>query len=67
MMMTPSGRPAVGETIEVPGHGLCTVESNNDPSVVTLRTASGATLRIGEQALRLALLSAAGEDVRPTR
>ena len=66
MMMTRSGRPEVGQTIDVPGHGPCVVESNNDPSVVTLRTENGASVRIGERALQLALLSAKGADVRPT-
>jgi|GEM_PF-5266345 hypothetical protein len=66
MMMTRSGRPEVGQTIEVPGHGRCTVQSNSDPSIVVLQTATGATLRIGERALQLALMSAKGADVRPT-
>jgi len=61
-----SGRPAVGTELAVPGYGRCTVESNNDPSVILFRTESGSTFKIGEQALRLALLAAEGEDVRPT-
>ena len=56
MFIPRSGRPAVGQKIEVPGHGLCTVESNDDPSVVKLRTFNGTTFRIGERTLRLALL-----------
>ncbi len=57
---TRTGRPAVGELIDVPGHGRCEVVSNADPSLVTIRTAHGTELRIGEQALRLALLAGAG-------
>lgn len=66
MKLERNGRPAVGEQIEVPGYGLCEVESNADPSIVALRTPSGATVKIGDQALRLALLAANGEDCRPT-
>jgi len=62
-----SGRPPVGQVIEVPGRGRCEVVSNADPSVIVLRAPSGAHFRIGEQALRLALLAAAGQDVRPTQ
>lgn len=66
MEMKRSGRPAVGSTLEIPGRGMCVVVSNSDPSVIVFRAPSGANFRIGEYALRLALLSAAGGDVRPT-
>jgi len=62
-----SGRPAVGECIDVPGYGRCQVVGNDDHSLVTVRTASGAEVRIGEKALHLALLAADGDDVRPTQ
>ena len=55
-----------GETMQVPGYGWCEVVSTSDPSIVVLRTAEGATVKIGDKALRLALLAAKGEDVRPT-
>jgi hypothetical protein len=59
-------RPAEGSTIDVPGYGPCEVLPHTDPGAVLLRTAHGATVRIGEKALGLALLSAEGADVRPT-
>lgn len=54
---TRSSRPTVGSVIDIPGRGRCRVVSNADPSVIILRTEHGAIFRIGEQALRLALLA----------
>jgi len=59
-----TARPAVGALLYPPGHGRCEVVSNSDPSTVTLRTAQGTELRIGERALQLALIAADG-DARP--
>ncbi len=46
-----SGRPAVGASFNLPGIGPVVVASNTDPSLVTLETARGASLRIGERVL----------------
>ena len=60
------GRPNVGDVIKLANFGRCTVVSNSDPSVITLETENGATLKIGEKVLALMLLAANGEDARPT-
>jgi len=61
-----SRRPAVGEVISLNTYGRCTVESVEDPSIIVLRAESGARLKIGDRALNLLRLVAAGQDVRPT-
>lgn len=61
-----SGRPAEGGVLDVPGRGRCEVVSNADPSVIVLRTESGATFKIGEKALALALV-AVYNDTETTR
>lgn len=66
MDTTRSGRPAIGDTITLPGYGRCIVRSNGDPSVVVMETENGATLKVGEKMLTLMLL-APGRDARPTR
>ncbi len=62
-----TGRPAVGDTVRLEGWGVCTVIADDDPSTVRLRIEwTGREVRIGERALRLALLAAEGADTRPT-
>jgi len=61
--MISSARPPVGSTLYLPSYGLCTVLEHTDPSTVSLRIQStDSTVRIGERALRLALLAAEGDD-----
>jgi len=52
-----TGRPRTGSWINVPAYGECRVLSNNDPSIVLLETPTGGQVRIGEHALRLALVA----------
>lgn len=47
-----SGRPPVDTSLVLPAIGRVRVVSNADPSLVTLETATGAHLKIGEKALR---------------
>jgi len=45
-------KPAEGEHVDIRGVGRCVVVSTSDPSVVTLQRLGGATLKIGQKALR---------------
>ena len=57
MSVQRTGRLTVGTLLDLPGHGLCDVANNSAPSLLTLLTEQGTELRIGEKALRLALMA----------
>ena len=59
-----AGRPAVGETVTLERFGVCEVVSNDDASLVMLKSRGGVTFKIGEKALFRALLAAEGAEAR---
>lgn len=56
--------PRTGDVIEIPSVGQCTVLPGDDPSLIYLKTQTGAVLKIGDKALRDMLTLTPAERLR---